>query len=133
LIFSFIPVWYSFIFSFFSFSVFFSIFILFYLSFTLLFLSIMFFFSLFFLSFTFFSLFFLSFFLSRSSSCCFFFFLLLHFSFNMEICDKQQKQRKRKFLEVCLSDDRYKSWISQVLGNNSIFHCNVCNKDFSCN
>jgi len=45
-----------------------------------------------------------SFFLSRSSSHFLLIFLLLHFSFNMETCDEQQK-RKRKFLKTWLSDD----------------------------
>jgi len=49
----------------------------------------------------------------------------------METCDKQQK-RKRKFLQAWLSDDRYKSWISQIPSDNTLFHCNVCNKSFSC-
>jgi len=25
------------------------------------------------------------------------------------------------------------AWIRQISSNNSIFYCNVCNKDFSCN
>jgi len=50
----------------------------------------------------------------------------------MEISDEQQK-RKGKFLEAWLSDDRYKSWISQVSNDTTIFHCNACNKNFSCN
>jgi len=44
---------------------------------------------------------------------------------------KQQK-RKRKFLQAWFRDDRCKSWISQVSSDNTLFHCNVCNKSFSC-
>jgi len=47
----------------------------------------------------------------------------------METCDKMK--RKRKFVEAWLNDDRYKSWIRQA-SDNTMYHCNICNKSFSC-
>lgn len=43
------------------------------------------------------------------------------------------KKCKRSFLEAWLHDDRYKPWIRKVPSNDSIFHCIICNKNFSCN
>jgi len=31
-----------------------------------------------------------------------------------------------------LAYQRYKCWISPVLHDNTLFHCNICNKNFSC-
>lgn len=50
----------------------------------------------------------------------------------METCDELKTKRKQKFSQAWLSDDRYKLWIRQVPSDNTLFHCNVCNKNFSC-
>jgi len=49
------------------------------------------------------------------------------------MCDLLKKKAKRSFVEAWLSDDRYKSWIRKVPSNDSLYHCIICKKDFSCN
>lgn len=49
------------------------------------------------------------------------------------MCEPLPKKHKRSFVEAWLSDDRYKNWIRKVPLNDSLFHCIVCNKKFSCN
>ena len=44
-----------------------------------------------------------------------------------------EKKCKRSFSEAWLTDNRCKSWIRKVPLNDSLFHCTICNKDFSCN
>lgn len=48
------------------------------------------------------------------------------------MCDQLTKKRKRSFAEAWLSDDRYKSWIRKVSSDNSLYYCNICNKNFPC-
>jgi len=48
------------------------------------------------------------------------------------MCDSHKKS-KRSFVEAWLKDDQYKAWIQKVPSNDSLFHCTICNKDFSCN
>lgn len=50
----------------------------------------------------------------------------------METCNESKPKRKRNFLEAWLSNDRYKSWIRQVPSDNSVYHCMICNKTYSC-
>lgn len=49
------------------------------------------------------------------------------------MCDTLKKKCKRSFLDAWLQDDRYKFWIGKVSFGDSLFHCVVCNKKFSCN
>lgn len=48
----------------------------------------------------------------------------------METSDKLKK--KRSFPDAWLSDERFKFWIRKVPFDNSLFHCVICNKNFSC-
>lgn len=48
------------------------------------------------------------------------------------MCDQLTKKRKRSFAKAWLSDDRYKSWICKVSSDNSLYYCNICNKNFPC-
>ncbi|EZA53841.1 hypothetical protein X777_06645 [Ooceraea biroi] len=51
----------------------------------------------------------------------------------METSDESRKRVKRKFVIAWLNDNRYKSWIRQVLSSdNSLYFCIICNKTFSC-
>lgn len=50
----------------------------------------------------------------------------------METGDELKRKSKRGFLEAWLSDERFKSWIRKVPFDNSLFHCVICNKNFSC-
>jgi len=50
----------------------------------------------------------------------------------METCDEFKKNKSKKFSQVWLTDDLYKCWISPVLHDNTLFHCNIRNKNFSC-
>lgn len=47
--------------------------------------------------------------------------------------DALPKKPKRSFVEAWLDDERYKYWIHKVSSNEALYHCTVCNKDFSCN
>jgi len=49
------------------------------------------------------------------------------------MCDLLKKKCKQSFSAAWLSDDRYKSWIRKVPSNKNLFHCIICNKNFSCN
>lgn len=50
----------------------------------------------------------------------------------MEMNDEVKKKRKRSFSENWLTDDRYKSWIRKAPFDDSLFHCIICDKNFSC-
>jgi len=49
------------------------------------------------------------------------------------MCDTVKKKSKRSFSDNWLTDDRFKSWIRKVSFDDSLFHCIICNKNFSCN
>jgi len=49
------------------------------------------------------------------------------------MCDLPKKKYKRSFQESWLNNDQCKNWIRKVSSDDSLFHCTVCNKDFSCN
>ena len=49
------------------------------------------------------------------------------------MCDLLPKKCNRSFSEAWLSNDQYNSSIRKVASNNSLFHCVICNKNFSCN
>lgn len=51
----------------------------------------------------------------------------------METHDTLKKKVKRSFLEAWLSDNRFKSWLRKVPSDDSLFHCTICSKNFSCN
>lgn len=51
----------------------------------------------------------------------------------METHDTLKKKIKRSFLEAWLSDNRFKSWLRKVPSDDSLFHCTICSKNFSCN
>ncbi|KAL6421193.1 hypothetical protein ACFW04_013746 [Cataglyphis niger] len=44
----------------------------------------------------------------------------------------ETKKPKRNFSEGWLKDDRFQSWIRKVSFDDSLFHCIVCNKNFTC-
>jgi len=46
------------------------------------------------------------------------------------MCDLLIKKRKRSFSEAWLHDY---TWIRKVQLDDSLFHCTICNKNFSCN
>lgn len=49
------------------------------------------------------------------------------------MCDTTpNKKRKKCFVEAWLSDERFKSWIQKVSSDDSLFHCIVCDKNYSC-
>ncbi|EZA62768.1 uncharacterized protein LOC105274686 [Ooceraea biroi] len=48
------------------------------------------------------------------------------------MCENVRKKTKHNFLEAWLRDDRYKFWICKVPSDDTLFHCIVCNKNFSC-
>lgn len=48
------------------------------------------------------------------------------------MCEPPNKKFKACFSEAWLSDPRFKSWISKVEGDESLCHCRLCNKNFSC-
>lgn len=50
----------------------------------------------------------------------------------METCDTLNKKGKRSFSEAWLNDERFKSWIRKVPSDDSLFHCVICTKKFSC-
>lgn len=50
----------------------------------------------------------------------------------MEVNDVVKKKRKRSFSDNWLTDDRYKSWIRKAPFDDSLFHCTICDKNFSC-
>ncbi|KYN05168.1 PREDICTED: uncharacterized protein LOC108771904 [Cyphomyrmex costatus] len=43
-----------------------------------------------------------------------------------------ERKPKRTFSETWLTDNRYKSWIREVLSDNTLYHCTICNKSLSC-
>jgi len=47
--------------------------------------------------------------------------------------DKSTKKRKRSFSKAWLTDERYKSWIHEILSDSTLYHCIICNKNLSCN
>jgi len=47
----------------------------------------------------------------------------------METCDKS-KVIKRKFVKTWLSDDRYKSWISEISSDTTLYYCKYAIKIF---
>lgn len=49
------------------------------------------------------------------------------------MCDILKKKPKRSFSDAWLNDARFQSWIRKVSFDDSLFHCIVCNKNFSCN
>lgn len=51
----------------------------------------------------------------------------------VETCDKSAKKPKRSFVDAWLNDERYKCWIRKVPSDETLYHCTVCNQDFSCN
>lgn len=50
----------------------------------------------------------------------------------MKTCNEVKKKLKRCFSDTWLNDERFKSWISKVSFDDSLFHCIICNKNFSC-
>lgn len=50
----------------------------------------------------------------------------------METGDELKRKSKRGFLEAWLNDNRFKTWIRRVTHDNTLFHCVICNKNFSC-
>ncbi|XP_011159374.1 uncharacterized protein LOC105195594 [Solenopsis invicta] len=46
--------------------------------------------------------------------------------------DEFPKKVKRHFAEAWLTNEKYKSWIRKVPYDNSLYHCVICNKNFSC-
>lgn len=48
------------------------------------------------------------------------------------MCDNLKKKAKKCFAQTWLNDERYKSWIRKVPCDDSLFHCVMCNKNFSC-
>lgn len=48
------------------------------------------------------------------------------------MCEPLNKKVKRCFSEAWLTDIRFKSWIEKVESDESLFHCRLCNKNFSC-
>lgn len=50
----------------------------------------------------------------------------------MELHNKLKKRVLRRFSEAWLTDERFKSWIHKVSFDETLFHCTVCNKNFSC-
>lgn len=42
-------------------------------------------------------------------------------------------KKSRRFVEAWLSNERYKNWISKVPSDETMYHCSVCNRNFSCN
>lgn len=47
------------------------------------------------------------------------------------MCDTLKKKSKRSFSEAWLSDEKCKSWIRKVSFDDSLFHCVICNKNYS--
>jgi len=50
----------------------------------------------------------------------------------METCDEFKEKSKQKFSQAWLCVDRYKSWIRQVLSDDTFYFCTICDKAFSC-
>jgi hypothetical protein len=48
------------------------------------------------------------------------------------MCDPLKKRPKRNFSENWLTDNRFKSWISKVEYDDSLFYCTICDKKMSC-